>query len=598
MIWSRALTTQRNIAPGRTDRPAILPTVAEILALPVFDDGDARVLAGESSLGNAVRWVHVVEAQDVTELLDGHELLLATGVGWPDGDTWIPGYIAELTAARVAGLVLELGTRYQQAPPLMVERCRTQGLPLVVLHRRVKFVTVTEAVHGRIIAEQMDALRARDEVHALFSDLSLRGAPADYIVAQLSAVLGSAVVLEDMAHQVVAFEPAGVPEEQLLDAWETRSRSAHRARPDDVGEDSRTSVLGPEGWLVTPVQARGTRWGYLIAFDGAPHPAGRTLVLEQAAVALSLSRLADGTADHWTPAGQHWLLETLLQGRYRSDVALRARFEAMGLPVTSRRLCGLALRPVTSGAGQAGAGMYDGGGSDTAGRRQVPGAVEVARLARSLGLNAVASWVNAGDGRALLIGLSLPAPRPGRAGTDAAVDGFAAKLLELAASELSGTPAAGGLPAVAAGAVVDQVGALAASLQEALDVLGSVARGIAAGGRAPLVHRSADKHLRRLIGQLRADPRLQSYLERSLGTLLDHDAMHGSDLLAVLRAYLAHPGNRTRAAAGSHLSRSVFYQRLDVIAGLLGVDLADGEVIAGLQAAVMAWEATRGPQAR
>jgi len=141
------------------------------------------------------------------------------------------------------------------------------------------------------------------------------------------------------------------------------------------------------------------------------------------------------------------------------------------------------------------------------------------------------------------------------------------------------------------------VGELAGSLQEALDVL-ALLPGTRAGVGAPVLHRAPERTLRRLLGQFRADPRLQAFLDRTLGVLLQHDATKGTDLLPVLRAYLTQPGNRTKAAANSHLSRSVFYQRLELIEDLLGVDLADGEVIAGLQAAVMAWETTRGTQAR
>jgi len=554
------LKTSRISASIRTDRPDILPTVAEILGLPVVSAGQPLVLAGSEKLDNAVRWVHVVEARDVAELLDGHELLLATGVGWPDGEGWMAGYIAGLAAADVAGLVLELGTRYAEVPQTLVDCCIRQQLPLVALRRRVKFVSVTQAVHGRIMAEQMGALQARDEVHALFSGLSLRGSPADYIVAQLGAVLGSPVVLEDMAHQVVAFEESGRPEEEVLASWEARSRQAHLSRRDDATGADRTSVMGPEGWLVTPVEARGTRWGYLVAFDGDPHPAGRALVLEQAAVALSLSRLADGSADHWTPASQHWLLESLLQGRYRSDEALAARFEAMGLPVAQRQLCGIVLRAPDGGS--------------------LPGGNEVVRLARSMGLGAVAGQAESGGEKLLLVALSVPSP--GRGTPDAAVDAWAARI----------GAAAGQAPAMAAGAVVENIGDLAASLQEALAVLGSLPA--AAPGSPARIHRTSDRALRRLIAELRSDPRLQSYVEQSLGVLLQHDATHGADLLQALRAYLAHPGNRTRAAASSHLSRSVFYQRLEVIGDLLGVDLSDGEAIAELQAAAMAWEATRG----
>ncbi|MGO4385651.1 PucR family transcriptional regulator [Specibacter sp. RAF43] len=599
----------------RTDRPALLPTIAEVLALPAFRAGLPRVAAGAESLEREVRWVHVVEASDIADLLDGHELLLATGVGWPAGDAWISGYIAELAAAQVAGLVLELGTRYEVAPAALVECCAAQGLPLIVLDHKVKFVSITEAVHGRIIAEQMAALQARDDVHAIFTDLSLRGSPADYIVAQLGEVLGAPVVLENMAHQVVAFEGSGVPEATLLADWEVRSRSAHRGRPDVVADDSRTAVLGAEGWLVTPVEARGTRWGHLIAFSGPAHPAGRALVLEQAAVALSLSRLADGTADHWTQASQHWLLAALLQGRYRSETALRSRFEAMGLPVVGRRLCGVALRveaPSRTGRGNRfGRGIRDtdGVGPTEVGAPDRPTAADVSRLARSMGLNAVSSWVTS-NGPVLLVGLSIPAaarravPHPsapthaaaatGIHGVDAAVTAFAARLTDLVAS--GATTSAAPRAMVSAGAVVDHVGELSGSLSTALEVLASVPRG--AGTTAGTVHRAQARELRALLNMLRDDPRLQEYLDRCLGTLIDHDATRGTDYLQVLGAYLTHPGNRTLAASSSHMSRSVFYQRLDAIADLLGVDLADGEVIAGLHAAMIAWEGTQSGTSR
>ena len=40
---------------------------------------------------------------------------------------------------------------------------RERGLALIVLHRELKFITITEAVHGRIITGQSDALRSRDD---------------------------------------------------------------------------------------------------------------------------------------------------------------------------------------------------------------------------------------------------------------------------------------------------------------------------------------------------------------------------------------------------------------------------------------------------
>src|SRR5699024_9918501 len=97
--------------------------------------------------------------------------------------------------------------------------------------------------------------------------------------------------------------------------------------------------------------------------------------------------------------------------------------------------------------------------------------------------------------------------------------------------------------------------------------------------------------------ELSDDHRLQEHSERMLAPLIRYDDQAGGDLVRVLRAVVAHPGNRTAAAAASHLSRSVFYQRLTLIADLLRADLDDGETLAALHLALLATSGS-GAQAR
>ncbi|WP_314149825.1 PucR family transcriptional regulator ligand-binding domain-containing protein, partial [uncultured Leifsonia sp.] len=282
-------------------QPALLPTVRDVLRMDAVAGALPEVVAGEDGLDARVRWVHVAEIVDAARLVAGGELLLATGVGWPSDDAALRALGRRLVEAGIAGLVLELSERMPSAPDALAAEFRAAGLPLAVLHREARFVAITEAVHARIIDEQMVALRARDELHALFTELSLRGSPADFIVAQAARVLGCPVVLEDTGHQVIAAENLGDGDAELVD-WEQRSRRAHRG-------------AGEAGWAITPVEARGMRWGYLVALPGAAHPAGRSTVLEQAAVALALSRLADRDDDEWTRRSHYALLGALLGRR-------------------------------------------------------------------------------------------------------------------------------------------------------------------------------------------------------------------------------------------------------------------------------------------
>ncbi|MFB9748340.1 PucR family transcriptional regulator ligand-binding domain-containing protein [Leifsonia shinshuensis] len=324
----RAFGQDDTVRPG--PERMLLPTVREVLRMDPVADALPEVLAGEDGLDALVRWVHVAETADVARLVSGGELLLATGLGWSHDEHALRSLGRELADAGVAGLVLELGERTPEAPAPLLEEFRLAGLPFVVLHREARFVAITEAVHARIIDDQTVALRARDEIRELFTGLSLRGSPADFIVAQAARVLRCPVVLEDTGHQVLVAENVGDGEAEL-ERWEQRSRAAHRG-------------AGEAGWTLTPVEARGMRWGHLVALPGEPHPAGRSSVLEQAAVALALSRLADRDEEEWTRRSHVALIGALLGRRFAGDGGMAARFEASGFPVAGRVLAGVAVR--------------------------------------------------------------------------------------------------------------------------------------------------------------------------------------------------------------------------------------------------------------
>jgi purine catabolism regulator len=138
--------------------------------------------------------------------------------------------------------------------------------------------------------------------------------------------------------------------------------------------------------------------------------------------------------------------------------------------------------------------------------------------------------------------------------------------------------------AIAIGGVAHDLDGLLASVQEALDLAGTA---LPRPARGPVVRRAPDRPLVRLVTTLRDDHRLQELGERMLAPLIEHDLARGGDLLDVLGAMLAHPGNCTAAASASHLSRSVFYQRLALIGDLLGADLDDGETLTGLHLALL-----------
>lgn len=515
------LTDRQDIASDRTDRPegvalprVALPRVADVLRIEALRRGAPEVLVGGEALVAVVRWVHVSDSDQVARLLDGGELLLTTAAGWSGSDAALRAVVNSLADVGAAGIVVELGTRFAVAPPALIAACRARGLALIALERVVKFVAVTEAVHRQIISSQLLALQERQRLHELFTDLTLRGTPADTVVRETSRVLGAPVVLETLGREVVTADVRDARASDVLDGWAARSRA-------------------DAGLLAVPVQARGVRWGTLIALPGAAHPAGAVTVLELAATALALSRLADGPSG-WASLPARELIEAVAGDRHTGVDDVAARIEAAGLPLRGRTLC-----------------------------------VLVGERADGSAVDAVIDHLKASDADVRALG----AVHDG----DGVVLVSAAR--ELVPGEVAG--AADGLPSgLAVGAPARSVSQLLASVRPA--------RLLAARLAAGEVRGVDDRPLTRLVTELGEDHRLQEHSERMLAPLIRHDDATGGDLIRVLRAVVAHPGNRTAAAGVSHLSRSVFYQRLALISDLLDADLEDGETLAALHLALLA----------
>jgi purine catabolism regulator len=556
-----------------------------------------------------VRWVHISELADIAGMLHGGELVLTTGVMLPADREPLARYIDDLADVGAAGLVVELGRRYaDELPRALVKAAQRRGLPLIALRTEVRFVAVTEAVHAHVIDAQLTELRASEAVHQTFNELSVEGAEPAEVVREVARMTRAPVVLENLSHQVLAFDAAGQDPQELLDGWERRSR--------EVRPSARTGYDPRNGWLVTAVGARGRDWGRLVLV-GAPdeEPAPRlAVVLERGASTLALDRLLERDRESLERQTHRTLLSGILTHALTvSDVALRAR--ALGVPLEGRRLVGVMLR-LLDGAASRRLSVAGGRGTSHSvhgygeGRRAEGPAsaaleaqarlrdfTETAALAvRERGLSALIGGLD-DDGVGLLISLSPSDDE------HTALERFASTL-----GRLAGAPGTDPAFLMAAGSSVGSLRDARRTLLEAAQVADAADRTTArdAQGRreAPPAegdrrrrvssyYRLPDVRLRGLLHLLRDDARLQTYVERELGLLLSHDAKNGTDLVRILSIYLASGRNKSAAADAAHMSRPSFYDRLHKVERILDADLDQVESCLSLHVALLALEAVR-----
>jgi purine catabolism regulator len=522
-------------------------TVAEVVNLPVIQAGQPEVLSARR-WDDQIRWVHVSDVADLSTLLQGGELVLTTGTALRRSPA---RYLRRIAEAGALGVIAEL-TPDAPLPSTAPEAAERANVALVVLHREIKFVEVTEAVHRRIVSEQFEAVAFDRRVHATFTDLSMKRVSAPGIVAAAARMLDEPVVLEDLAHQALAVAPGPDTTATLLDDWEYRSRSASAGR---------------DGWAMTSVGPRGEEWGRLVV-PRLPADASRAkMVLERAAAALALNRMVERDRTGLHQQAQSGLIDDVIRNRVTDEREITARAHALGLRKTSR------YHPVVVRTEDVSTGSDPVAGQ----RRNV-------RL-----LDAVAHTVNAsghtglftirGDGEIGAV-VALSASRDKAWSTlglevareVARVDGGQRSVLAL------GEPS---------GLITDAIVGIA-------DAAHVAEAALAMSGEPRPFYRTSDVRLRGLISLLQDDPRVQAFAETELKALLTSESASRPTDFAILRDYLRLGGNKVALATQLGISRPALYKRLSAIETKLGVDLGDAESMASLHVAMLVLEVRRG----
>ncbi|MEC4020164.1 PucR family transcriptional regulator [Streptomyces sp. H27-D2] len=533
-------------------------TVARALELPALRRGLPEVVAAHDRLQRPVRWVHAGEAPNIASLLKGGELLLTTGLGLGNRPAEQRAFIRRLAEREIAALVVELGARFKTLPAAVVDTARSCGLPLVLLHREVPFVAVTEEIHTEIVNQHYALLRRAEEVHRHCTEVLLDGGGVPEVLRLFARFAGNPVFLE-------------TPDGQLLYAAGPASGTAPTGTADPLqvwdglrGQQSARRPELPAHTVVVDVPGGGPGTGSVRARLTVPPvhvpiaPVHR-IAAERTADLLAIVLLQARQEEELAARGRGDFLADLAEGRIlAADAPAQARVlgfrpsDGPLLPVVMR--LSAELSPVDSWAALAHA---------------------IQEELSALGVP-VLLGIRLPEGRVpLLLGLRLAADRT------TVADRVAAALragVERAGPERAGTRP----PVVVVGAAGgwDEAGPALRHAGEAA----TAAQALPDRGWHDV--RRLDVDL--LLWRLRGHTDLAAFVDRAIGPLLVHDRTARPPLLPTLESYLAHAGRKAETARELHLNRQTLYDRLARIAKLLGSDLEDPQTVLALSLALRA----------
>ena len=221
----------------------VLPTLADVLRLDAVRRGEPRVVAGADRLDARVRWVHSAEVTDIAHLLRGGELVLTTGIALPDE----PGRLRRVR--RRAGRGRRQRAHRGAGPQVRPRTARRAGLRRRGVRpaadragrARRRSSTSPRPCTPRSSTSQLAELRASEQLHEVFTQLSVDGAPPADVIRQVARLAGRPVVLENLSHQVLAATP---PDATRPSCWPAGRRAPAPYAPRSAPPTTRR----PAGW--------------------------------------------------------------------------------------------------------------------------------------------------------------------------------------------------------------------------------------------------------------------------------------------------------------------------------------------------------------
>jgi len=465
---------------------------------------------------------------------------------------------------------VELGEAVPELPRVVSEMADVLELPVIALHRVTRFVEITEAVHRVIVADQYAELEFARTVHETFTELSVRRASLAEIVKTAAGMLDSSVVLEDLAHRVLALTARHTTTSAILENWETTSR------------------LLPDRWDVVAVGPHTQRWGRLILRSSrVPTPRAR-MVLERAAQTLTLHRMIDKDRFGLHRQAQTGLIDDMVNGRVLDEPDAQARAAALGL--LTRRVNYVPLAIAVAALAET---------DQVARQRRSAGVLDA--VTHGLGLANATALTAAEHGdrvsMVLAVGRNAHLDETLRAVCTAItaevrrVDGVHRVVIGVGAEADSLLDTARELAHAAH--VAEVALSLESSVSDSPRSRGPASRSATASGPVARTatprpfYRSGDIRLRGLLSLIRSEPGVQSFAETELSALLRYDIRHAADLTRTLRQFLDVAGNKTELAKRLNISRPTLYDRLARIERILDVDLEDGESRTSLHTALL-----------
>lgn len=515
-------------------------SVQEILELDHFQQ--AKMVAGHNGRHRAVKWVHVIEVSDVSNLLNGDELILSTGVGWKSGKATLRLLVQQLIDCRAAGLCIELGKYMDEIPAEILRLADTHDFPIIVFHEEVRFVDITEGVHTLIIKKQYQMITDLEDYSRRINQVLLEAGPREKVL--------------NMMHKQIQLPVVYLPKEGHPEIVSNKPAKEERALLDRVikGTSEKSSIARQ------PIHIWSQSFAELmIIFETGKVTEFETLILDRTATALAQVILRELWIEERRKAKEADWIQKWLEGKQTEEQITRFLKEIKP-----------GLKPE-----RAVVFLLQTAGIDEESSNSTYLKVLLRSIFQEQGFFLLAT---AGKNEMVFILLDQRKEDSCKQRIHAGIRSMK-KAGDM--ENYSSAPVK-----ISAGTIVDKLTQVQSSYEKA-KIAAAIKENIPLGMQEYFYE---DLHIYRLIYALHEQEMLHEFVSDYLAPVLSYDEVHHAKLMNTLKIYLACNGSKKETAERLYIVRQTLYHRLEKLYELLGEDFMEPPKRQAIEFAVSAHE--------
>ena len=280
----------------------------------------AQLIAGRSGLGKVVSFVTIMEAPDFYEWVTGGEFVLTTWYAYSQHpELGIHGF-TEMAKRGVAAIGIKMNRFISEVPPEIVAIANQYSLPLFAIRRETKFREMIQAIAAEINNAQVNLLLEIDRHYRELAKAALTGSDFETLMSGLGKRMRTPILCVDGQGRILGrWCPAG---QAFNETAAAAALTEHRQNGEILG------YTHFDSFHVFPCIAREQPLGFLVIAGSADLSERFSLMANQLATFLAL-KLLDRLETQEKLLAKLW--EDLLARPPLSEAELRGRLARFGI---------------------------------------------------------------------------------------------------------------------------------------------------------------------------------------------------------------------------------------------------------------------------